>query len=489
MLTITKYTLHPDHSFLETSCHSSDFQKELHSIFNNIKRIFQSNDSSDTLIIVSSKIQQNTFNCTRHCLQADENHIMPQVNIISCTMQSEKFHRILPPSLNEYTPESNQAAYERIYSQITERYINFDPITEIGYGNSAGITSNIEGISKKSLIGAMMHIRDNELLLKECRSNSRSAPFFDKFYLMSNKESGWNLRLHFFNAKSNGLGGEDSPHYHRWTLASQVLTGGYCNRNYDEQSSEQIYGNNHRHIYDKYQLASTNSQGASDSRDVKSLGKKAMIPIKAEIFDRDSLNHFPIALPHSVQTMPRYFGSTVTFAHTSASQYPDSFSFKKPKELGKDLDSLPEKRADNDPKFKENFDKAIVTLQLLKLQDELKSVLEMKWEDGEKLTEYERSHQYDSYERNYLETSLLSALAIYKMEKENNIPHREFSSYTVKFLDKALASMNQKALDQLIENNQFNIEEGLFSVEVFNSHEELMEKFDQEFIDGLDRRS
>ncbi len=493
----TLYDLDTLHDEVHLSCNKLDFichtLREMRSLFADIETIYHSYYSRDTSLINAAKKLQNEFDndshCLRHasnCFQVHENHVKPQATIIDCTIEEAKFRRILDPSLNEYTPRSNQIAYEQIYSKITSRYADFNHATESGYRNSNGITSHIEGISKKSLIGALMHIRDNECLLKECRSNSRSAPFFDKFYLMSNQEQGWNLRLHFFNAKSNGLGGEDSPHYHRWTLASWVVSGGYCNRNYRE---EETANHSSQHIYDKYQLAPTGTQGASDSRNVQLLGQKAMIPVKAEIYDRDSLNHFPIAMSHSVQTMPDHFGSTVTLAHTAKSQHANSFSFKKTRELGDNLNSLPEKRADNDPKFNEKLDNAIVTLQILKLQDELKSIFEMKWENGGKLTQYECEHQYDSYERNYVETSLLSALAIYKMEKANNLPHREFSSQTVEFLDKSLACINQAALDRLIETNQANIAEGLFSVEVFSSNEQLMSKFDQQFIDGLDRRS
>jgi len=40
---------------------------------------------------------------------------------------------------------------------------------------------------------------------------------------MSNPQQGWKLRLHTYSIRGQGLGGEDSPHYHRWTLASKIF--------------------------------------------------------------------------------------------------------------------------------------------------------------------------------------------------------------------------------------------------------------------------
>jgi hypothetical protein len=51
---------------------------------------------------------------------------------------------------------------------------------------------------------------------------------------MSNPQQGWKLRLHSYTIQGSGLGGEDSPHYHRWTLASKVFAGGYLNKEYLE---------------------------------------------------------------------------------------------------------------------------------------------------------------------------------------------------------------------------------------------------------------
>lgn len=64
---------------------------------------------------------------------------------------------------------------------------------------------------------------------KTIDSQTKTARLFNKFYLINDQKQGWNLRLHVQYAQDNGLGGEASPHYHRWTLDSKILTGGYCN--------------------------------------------------------------------------------------------------------------------------------------------------------------------------------------------------------------------------------------------------------------------
>ena len=110
---------------------------------------------------------------------------------------------------------------------ITERYKDFRPGTEIGFQQTPGVTADIEPILKPDLIAILEHIKSSDDLLDTCKKNSAKAPFFNKFYLMANPEQGWNLRLHSFDVRGSGLGEEDSPHYHRWILASKILTGGY----------------------------------------------------------------------------------------------------------------------------------------------------------------------------------------------------------------------------------------------------------------------
>ena len=124
------------------------------------------------------------------------------------------------------------------------------------------MTGNIDFISKKDLIGILQHLKENKSAQQESQKNSAQSRILDKIYLMSgNKEAGgthWNLRLHNYSVRGNGLGGEESPHYHRWTLGSAILAGGYNNINYSEQSTSQPHDSKNR--YNKYLLGATGAQ-------------------------------------------------------------------------------------------------------------------------------------------------------------------------------------------------------------------------------------
>jgi hypothetical protein len=368
------------------------------------------------------------------------------------------------PQESPYSPQKNQQAYDRIYNQISARYAHFDQGKETGFQGGLGLTSDISDITKKDIVGAMMHIRDDDKLLEQCFRDSTASPLFDKIYLMKNPEQAWNLRIHHYNARGSGLGGEDSPHYHRWTLATASLTGGYVNVNYAE--SEVKEDSNQEHIYNKYLLGSTASQTSTKNREVVFLGKKIMEPVHSEIYSEGRMNHFPIEEPHSVKTFPNYFGSTLTFAHTGAPVNDTSYAFEK-----SDLEAIPQLRYTDVNEFRANLDKEITFLQVLDLKDDFKNFLAKKNESGVELTNHEMGHQHDSCESNYVETSLLSTLAIYDMEKINGVEHREFAPDTVKFLDGKLAHINMDALRDIIAFNQEDLLSRRFTVSVDSDSE------------------
>lgn len=407
-------------------------------------------------------------------------------------MKIQSFSQLVNKNIDQVDPAvspgtlfsmlGNREVYERVYDQITTKYSEFDSVKETGLLGTDGLTASIGNISKRDLIACMMHIRDNDTLFRMCRDSSRTARLFDKFYLINDKKQGWNLRLHVQYVGGNGLEGEDPPHYHRWTLASRVLSGGYCNRNYRETSAS---GVDSLHVYDKYQLEASSKQISDSRRMARLLGKAAMLPVHAEVFDRDSLNHFPFRTPHSVQAKPDHFGSTVTLAHSSAPYVAYSTSFLKPAASGKEFTELSEIKSSTDPNFLEKFDQAIAFVQVLDLQDNLIQHFENAWEQGRKLTPHEAVHHYDSYEPNYVETSLLSALHIYLMEKEHNMPHREFSASTVKLLDQALAYIKPDALRRLIVLNQHNLALNTLSSEKYANNSLLMEQLEREFVAKL----
>ncbi|WP_146131928.1 hypothetical protein [Chromobacterium amazonense] len=357
--------------------------------------------------------------------------------------KSENFH-YTPP----YTKEECEEAYSRVFNQIKDRYAAFDQKSEIGFGEQQGLkglTGNIHDVSKEDICKIMMHIHDNEVLLEQCCNNSAKSPFFDKFYLMKDPDQNWNLRLHHFNARGSGLGGDDSPHYHRWTLASKPLQGGYINVNYEEK--EISPETDEQHKYSKYLLGATDAQSSKVGRQIQPLGQSEMKPVKYTLFEEGSTNHFPITDPHSVLTQPKHFGSTVTLAHTGKPVHESSFAFEKG-----DLKDIPQMRFDSISEFKSHLEKEIAFLQATQLKDDLLEHLNGK--NPSTLTKHEIDHLCDSKEPNYLETSFFSALAIYNMAKAENEPSHEFSPDTSKFLDERLQHINVEALNEVIKFNQ-----------------------------------
>lgn len=351
--------------------------------------------------------------------------------------------------------------YERVHQEISHRYQSFDQSKELGFGDKPGVTGNINFISKKDLIGILQHLKEDKCVQQESQKNSAQSRILDKIYLMSgNKEAGgsnWNLRLHNYSVRGNGLGGEESPHYHRWTLGSAILAGGYNNINYEEHSTSQPHDSKNR--YNKYLLGATGAQEGQAARGAQFISQAVMTPTRAEIYAKGDLRHFPVQRPHSVDTAPAFMGTTLTLAHTGASITDTSFAYEKD-----ELAELPSVRYETPEAFVKAIDLRIVQLQVLDLQDNLSDFLNAKQHRNEPLTYSETQHLRDAKEFNYLETSLLPALAIYNMEKINGIEHREFSPDTAKFIDSQLSQINHRVLNTMIEGNQTDLMDKRLSV-------------------------
>lgn len=82
----------------------------------------------------------------------------------------------------------------------------------------------------------------------------------------------------------------------------------------------------------------------------------------------------------------------------------------------------------------------------------------------------------DYNEPNYIETSLLPALAIYQMEVHNGIESHEFSEATTVLITTELAEINSDALEKLISNNQNDLLDKQLTIEINN--EELAKQLD-----------
>lgn len=385
--------------------------------------------------------------------------ISPQISAKPISIDS-----VSTRTINEIKPDSrqNEKTYLDIFTMISDRYKEFRPVTERGFQNMPGVTADIEPISKKDLISILEHIKNNNSLFENCKENSAKAPFFNKFYLMSNAEQGWNLRLHSFNVRGSGLGEEDSPHYHRWTLASKVLAGGYINVNYEE--GPKTDKTSLRDAYFKYELGSSKSE-TGDTRKVKYLSEAEMKPTEKNLYAQGDLNHFPIAKPHSVETHAATMGTTLTLAHTSEPLSSTSVSFQK----NNTIEALPQTKIANNETFEVMLQDQITHLQILITSDKLNTLLTSKYETNTPLTVGEQKHLFDYKQPNYVETSLLPALAIYQMESHNGIEHSEFSENTVKLIDNEISNIDPDSLSRLITSNQHDLFDNQLTIEVIDT--------------------
>ncbi len=271
------------------------------------------------------------------------------------------------------------------------------------------------------------------------------------------------MRLHTFSVKDRGLGGEDSPHYHRWTLASQVLSGGYLNVNYEEGSLDQPHAKDHE--YSKYELSASKNQSSKDSRHTAFISKATMTPVSKELYAEGGTNHFPINLAHSVETHASVMGTTTTLAHTAKSVTDKSYAFEKNDEIKE----IPQIKIESKAEFENILQSQITFLQILDLKSELNTQLTEARRLNLPLTPREENHLNDYHEPNYVETSLLPALAMYQLESINGIIHSEFSEQTVKFIDAKLSEVDYDSLDALISNNQLDLFDKLLSVEIVDT--------------------
>lgn len=364
--------------------------------------------------------------------------------------------------VNEAEPKSakNEKIYQDTFAMISKRYQDFSPKTELGYQQRPGVTADIEPISKQDLISILEHIKSDKDTFEDCKKKTAKAPFFNKFYLMSNADQGWNLRLHNFSVRGSGLGGDDSPHYHRWTLGSSVLAGGYLNVTYQE--GPKTDSTSQRDTYSKYELGASKAQVSTGTREAKFISEAEMKVTGKTLYAQGSLNHFPITEPHSVETHAAVMGTTLTLAHTSKAVSETSIAFEK----SNNIEVIPQIKIENDEDFKTMLQGQITHLQVLVLSDNLNTSLAAKFEQGFPLTTGEEKHLTDYKEPNYVETSLLPALAIYQMETINGIGHSEFSNDTVQLIETAMTEIDRAALDTLIANNQHDLYDKQLTLEI-----------------------
>ncbi|WP_173934837.1 hypothetical protein [Chelativorans sp. Marseille-P2723] len=354
----------------------------------------------------------------------------------------------------------DQKTYERIYSAITERYKSFNQEKEIGYGEKPGITADIEDISLDEICAVLRHIARNPDKAEFAAKKSAISPLFDKLYLMQNKEQGWALRLHKFAPGGKSQGDEELPHYHRWTLASKILSGGYNNKNYTEIPADQASA---EEKYYKYSLKPS-ADGTERQFTRQEPFEVGMQVSRQTLFKKGDIRHFPIEWPHSVSDLSHHTGTTLTLAHTAKGAKDSSLAYEKDPSLQtKSLDKPATLQ-----EFAASILDKIALLRVISLADKLHHYLQEKAE----LTPGEQRHIEDYSAPNYLETSLLPALALLDLEETSS----EFGRETQVFIREELKSVGQRNLQSLIEENQRNIANGAFSARI-NSWNELERLF------------
>lgn len=198
-----------------------------------------------------------------------------------------------------------------------------------------------------------------------------------------------------------------------------------------------------------------------------------MTPTHKELYAEGGTNHFPIKLAHSVETHAPLMGTTTTLAHTAKSLTDKSYAFEKSEEILE----ISQKKIEDKGEFLGILQDQITFLQVMELKNELNAHLTEARALDQQLTPREENHLSDYHEPNYIETSLLPALAIYSLEKIYNVEHDEFSESTVDFLNSKLSEIDENSLNTLISSNQSDLFKQLLTIEI---HDTGLEKMLQE---------
>ncbi len=353
--------------------------------------------------------------------------------------------------------------YKQVYETINERYKDFSQKDERGFAGMEGLTGSISDIKVSDLIGILRHIASSAPLAEQASKKSGLSQLFEKIYLMENNERGWNLRLHRFSPDA-ALDDEEAPHQHRWTLASRLLLGGYDNKNYQEIPASGVRpGDADDQLLHKYRLGP--SPAGANVRVFTPEGTYGVRKTKDTLFQAGDVRHFPIELPHSVCGLSAHTGTTLTLAHTGKPVSDSSFAYR----TEPDLTSAPIENPANLQEFVASVRQMVALLQITSLSDALHNHLQEK--PASSLSPMEKRHLQDHQAPNYLETSLMPALAIFGLGQKDHVAGQEFSEDTVKFLKDKLRRISESSLGNLIERNQKNIESGIFSTRLSSWNE------------------
>jgi hypothetical protein len=382
----------------------------------------------------------------------------------------EQEETALIPTLPSQRVEDKRV-YESVKVKLVEMYRGFDPRTETGIDQQKGLTGNLQFISSKDLTSILRHIANDNGLLQQAMKKSAITIMFDKIYLMSGEEGEkWNLRLHFYPVDGRfGNDAPEQPHFHRWTLASKMLWGGYLNTNYDVKPAD---GKDDENTLHEYRLQSSSAHRDKTMRPTEYVGPVQVVPVEKQIYGKDDIRHFPIETAHSVTTYPHFMGTTLTLALSGQEVKDLSRTFQKTPELK----TLPAYRYENPADFKQALFHRVALLQLVEVGNAFIEHLEGK----ESLTEGEQKHLADGKEFNYMETSFLPALAVFALTGDEG--NTEFSPETKAFLHRKLQEIDPELLKYFTVDNQSNLGKGKLSI--FPETEELAEALEGRNTEG-----
>ncbi|PLZ03747.1 hypothetical protein CY652_05050 [Burkholderia sp. WAC0059] len=355
----------------------------------------------------------------------------------------------------------DEMTYRRVYETIQERYKAFSQENELGHGGKEGLTGNIDDISSGDLISILRHIATNDERRTAASIKSAVSPLFSKIYLMENKEQGWNLRSHLYSVGGGAQGAEERQHFHRWTLASAFMAGGFANRNYQKLPASEV---DSADVLIEYKLEPT-PKNATRQKFIE-IGPVGMPLTRQTMFKQGEVRHYPIDLPHSVGDTSQHTGTGLTLAHTGKAIKSTSTSYR----TQSGITSEPLDKPASPEEFIASIHKEITLLQLQTLSNGLNRHLGEK--DPAKLTSQEKRHLEDYKAPNYLETSLMPAIAILHLAREAGTESAEFSPETARFINAQIRRIDEAPLDTLLKENQTHLQRGYLSAKV-SSWDEL----------------
>ncbi len=367
--------------------------------------------------------------------------------------------------------------YDKIYTDLSNKYSSEYQLAP----DSCSLADMIRHFNIDDVIGLLEEIRDDSELSLISMKLSRKSDLFDKLVLMkSEAPNGWALRLHTYNMfhKSTKVGyvisnlgheirdDENHIHEHSWQLASRILMGGFRNHQYIKTNDGEMFT--------RFNLVPTGKDNVSAEKAHRIARKEGIIglqEIKDEVYQQEDLVHYPIKIPHKVDTsIAPYVGTTMTLAFTSERLTEHSIFYEKAdngtihhEDYTLDVDARPYTSEEH----KDAINMAITKLKLLKLADTLVK------QGLDRFNRFVDPISKQLLSNNVIETELLPTIAMiqelqdefkdYPIGKITNIvEYTEYSHALRTQIINETKNMNKESLQELIRISQDNLLKGLY---------------------------